>query len=63
MNKDKIFGIVRHGLTIGAGYLVGKHASAAGINVEEVVGAVMTLIGVGWSIFSKKSAPAAPAGN
>lgn len=61
MNKEKLFGIVRHGLTIGAGYLVGKHAKDAGINVEEVVGAIMTLVGVGWSVFAKKKS-AEPAG-
>jgi hypothetical protein len=56
MNKDKLLGIVRHGLTIGAGYLVGKHAKDSGINVEEVVGAVMTLVGVVWSVVSKPKA-------
>lgn len=48
-----ILGIARHLLTFGAGYLV-----AQGIidesTAEALVGAVLTLIGVGWSIYDKK---------
>ena len=59
MNKEKALGIVRHGLTIGAGYLFGKYANGLEINVEEVVGAIITLATVAWSVFSKSKTPAA----
>jgi hypothetical protein len=49
-----ILGIARHLLTFGAGYLV-----AQGIldesSAEAIVGAVLTLIGVGWSVYDKQT--------
>ena len=61
MNKSMILGIVRHGLTTAGGVLVSKGViDDAGWS--EAVGAIVTLIGVGWSIWEKHQAKAAPSG-
>lgn len=55
MNSAVIFGLVRHVLTLAGGYLVAKgHLDTA--SVETIVGALITLLGAGWSITSKKEA-------
>lgn len=52
--KDSILGVVRHILTTAGGYL-----SANGIiGADEVntgVGAIITLVGIAWSIWDKKA--------
>jgi hypothetical protein len=53
MNKELLFPLIRHGLTVGAGYLVAKGALDEG-SANEVVGAVMALAGVGWSLLEKR---------
>jgi hypothetical protein len=55
MNTEIMMGFVRHALTLGAGLLIAK-GYADESTVNEVVGAVMTLVGFGWSYFHKKSA-------
>jgi len=54
MNKDTVLGIVRHVLTFGGGFLVTKGVADAG-EVTELVGALAAVIGVVWSILSKRS--------
>lgn len=58
--KDIILGVVRHSLTAGGGALVTSGLANAQ-SLDEAVGAIMTLIGVAWSIWekykSKKQAP------
>ena len=54
MNKETVLGIVRHVLTFGGGFLVTKGVADAG-EVTELVGAVAAVIGVVWSILSKRS--------
>lgn len=54
MNTDIILGIVRHVLTGLGGALVAKGVIGATM-LEPTVGAVMTIIGVLWSIYSKKA--------
>lgn len=49
MSWKKIQGIVRHALTFGGGYLAAQGWVAEGM-VPEIVGALMTLIGLVWSI-------------
>lgn len=58
MNRDAILGIVRHVLTFAGGYVAAKGFADQAV-VNEVIGAVMTLIGVGWSIAQKRTTPAA----
>jgi hypothetical protein len=53
MNKEKVLGIVRHILTFAGGYVVAK-GLVDGQQIEEIVGAVVTIIGAAWSVLSKK---------
>ncbi len=53
MNKEQVLGIVRHILTFGGGILVTKGLIEESIS-QEIVGAVITLIGTIWSALSKK---------
>jgi hypothetical protein len=55
MSKEQILGIVRHVLTIAAGYLVGSgHLDDA--TAQQAVGALIGLAGVVWSVVAKRSA-------
>lgn len=54
MNKDTILGIVRHILTFGGGSLVTK-GFADTEQTDQLIGALMTIIGVVWSIIHKRS--------
>ena len=59
MNKDTILGIVRHGLTFGGGLLAQK-GLLTGDDATALVSAIVTIIGVVWSIMAKrKAAPSA----
>lgn len=62
MTKDVILGFIRHILTFGGGYLASSGFLASS-DVDLAVGAIVTLIGVGWSALHKKQvadATAAP---
>ena len=62
MNQSQIFGIIRHALTFGAGYIAAKGWVNAG-DVPQIVSAAMTLAGVLWSIYEKiEQKPAGGAG-
>jgi energy-converting hydrogenase Eha subunit C len=53
MNQAMVLGLVRHGLTIAAGYLAARgHLDVA--NVDTVVSAVLAIVGAGWSIKAKQ---------
>ena len=59
MVKEAIFGIIRHVLTTVGGAVVGSGY----INSDEYsqgVGAVLTLVGIVWSVVNKKKAVAKP---
>lgn len=54
MSREQVLGIVRHVLTIGAGYLVGAgHLDDA--TAQQAVGAVLGLVGVLWSVLAKRA--------
>jgi hypothetical protein len=53
MNNDIIFGLSRHLLTTAGGALVTKGLLTAPA-LDTGVGAAITLVGIVWSIFSKK---------
>ena len=52
-NKQAILGIVRHILTFGGGFMT-QNGLATGEEVTTGVSAAVTLIGVIWSVMSKK---------
>lgn len=52
MSKEQVLGVVRHGLTFVGGLLVTKGLMDTGM-VEEVMGAVITLVGAVWSVVVK----------
>lgn len=52
MNQEKVLGIVRHVLTIAAGYFIGKGVLPQE-SANEIIGGVLALIGVIWSIKAK----------
>ena len=53
MNKESILGIVRHILTFGGGFMT-QNGMATQDDITTGVSAVVTLVGVIWSILSKK---------
>jgi hypothetical protein len=52
LNTAMILGLVRHVLTLGGGYLAAKGHLDPGA-VDTVVGAILAIVGAGWSIKSK----------
>lgn len=55
LSWDEVQGLFRHALTSGGGALV-AHGVIGGGDVEPIVGALVTLIGVVWSVVSKRLA-------
>lgn len=55
MDKEVVSGVVRHILTALGGVLVSKGVIEAG-QVEMLVGSLVGIIGVAWSIYAKKKA-------
>ncbi len=53
MMKETLQGIIRHTLTAAGGSLIAKGVLTAN-TLDESVGAVVTLVGVIWSILAKK---------
>ncbi len=53
MNKDQVLGLVRHILTFVGGVLVAK-GLATDVMTTELIGSTMSVIGLVWSIVSKK---------
>jgi hypothetical protein len=58
MNWDVVGGLTRHLLTFGGGFLVTNGTITDG-DLQAVVGGVIAIGGVLWSVFTKRSAPAA----
>lgn len=59
MSTPIVLGLIRHILTIAGGYLVAQGALEQG-QVTEAIGALVTLAGVGWSVWEKQSKHRAP---
>lgn len=51
--------LIRHGLSAAGGFLVAKGMVSMD-QLNEVIGAVITLGGVGWSVWKNKQTPPAP---
>jgi hypothetical protein len=56
VTQDFIFSMLRHFLTLGAGYLVAHGIADAG-TAETLVGGVMAAIAVAWSWYTHKKEP------
>ena len=52
MNTDSILGLIRHILTFGGGYAV-ANGLADEATIEQLVGALVTIIGIVWSVKNK----------
>ena len=53
MNKEQVLGIVRHVLTTVGGILIANGLIDDG-SLTEIIGSVITLVGVIWSVAVKK---------
>lgn len=53
MNKDQVLGLVRHILTFGGGILVTKGLASDAMSTE-LIGSLISIVGIVWSIVSKK---------
>ena len=53
MNKNAILGVVRHVLTFGGGFFT-QSGLASGEEITTGISALVTLIGVIWSILNKR---------
>lgn len=54
MNKDIIFALTRHILTLIGGAVAARYA-IDGAAIDAATGAVLTLVGFAWSIWDKKA--------
>lgn len=53
MTNPTIFALIRHALTVLGGWLLSKGVLDDASMVEELAGALVTLLGIGWSIWHK----------
>tara|TARA_R110002020_G_scaffold36503_2_gene109745 strand:- start:7806 stop:7970 length:165 start_codon:yes stop_codon:yes gene_type:complete len=53
MQKEQVLGLVRHALTVIGGAAIANGYIEDGI-AQEIVGVVLTIVGIVWSITSKK---------
>jgi uncharacterized membrane protein YphA (DoxX/SURF4 family) len=53
MKKEQVLGLVRHALTFVGGIMVANGVFTESISVD-LVGAIMTLVGIVWSAVSNK---------
>lgn len=57
MNMDQVGGIIRTILAAGGGYLVSK-GYLDNATMLSLVGAIVTIITAGWSVWAKRGTPA-----
>lgn len=61
MQKEVTMAFIRHILTFGGGIVIGLGVGVDETMWQQISGAVVTLIGVGWSLVDKKpTEPKAP---
>lgn len=51
--KAQLFGLVRHLLTFGGGWLVNHGYAAGALSPDVISGLAVFLVGVGWSLYQK----------
>lgn len=59
MNRDTTLGILRHFLTIAGGSLA-TNGTVSADEMQQAIGAILTLVGIIWSILEKRQRPGAP---
>ncbi len=52
--------LIRHALTAGGGALAARGYAVSGSDVETMAGAIAALVGVIWSVWSKRAKPETP---
>jgi hypothetical protein len=57
--NDSIKSVLRHGLSFGGGFLVAKGVISAD-QANELIGAFVTLLGVGWSVWKNRKTTTPP---
>lgn len=62
MNKTTVLAFLRHGLTFAGGALASKGV-AESADIESGIGAIVTLVGIAWSIWEKRNRPPGPTPN
>lgn len=55
MNKEILYAVARHFLTLLGGVIAARYA-IDGATIDAVASAIVTLVGFGWSIWDKKRA-------
>lgn len=55
MKKEQVLGVVRHALTFIGGILITKGLIGESAS-EEIIGGVISLVGMVWSVIDKKKA-------
>lgn len=55
MSTPIVLGLIRHLLTVAGGYLVAQGTLTSG-DLTELIGGVVAIIGVGWSVYEKQTA-------
>lgn len=53
MSKEAVLGVIRHVLTFGGGFAT-QNGLASSDDITAIVGAVVTIVGVVWSVIQKK---------
>jgi len=56
--NDSIKSVIRHGLSFGGGFLVAKGVVSAD-QVNELIGAAITVVGIIWSVIKNRQASSA----
>jgi hypothetical protein len=59
MNRDTVLGILRHLLTVSGGALA-ANGTVSSSELEQGIGAILTLVGIAWSIWNKRQPGAKP---
>jgi len=54
MNKEIVFSLIRHFLTLLGGAIAARYA-IDGAAIDAASGAVLTLVGFGWSVWDKRA--------
>ncbi len=57
--KDIFTGLIRHALTVAGGALAAKGFAVGDSDIEVLSGALLAIVGVLWSVWSKRAKPAA----